>query len=738
MPEHHGESGVARFSLELLGRFRVSRFENGAMVPVEVGSRRGKALLAYLALHPDRTLPRARIAGLLWEDRTENAARHNLRQVLTELRNDIGEGLDCGFSKEAIRVEAGLIDVDAIRFAALCERGRPEDLAAAAELYRGELTHDIDVKAEAFDEWLSVERRRLHALAIDAFDAHVRNLDAAGKKETALSVCERLLSFDPIREATHRLLISLEASVNGRSSALHRAAQLAATLKQNVGVTPEAATLELVAAIAAKEAPAQAAVPHVAASGTLLDDPAPAPRLRPTATSRPRRWLPAAAALLAVAALPAIWFGIHGGGNGAADRVLVNLDDDDTAYSIAVLPLTARGEDPALRRFADALEQDLIDSLSHATRFRVTSYLTSRGYRNSLLDARKIGEELKTAFLLSGSADNNGGKIAVRVQLVDAKTGNQAWAGEFVQNSQADKPLSEEIVLGISRRLQMVVLISEGQRRERLERENPTYGDLIQRGISESLRSFDKPEGETVALQFFEQALEMNPGSNAAKVGIARVLTRRIAEFRSPDRLNDLARVEKMLTEALNSNPNSSSARYFMGILRKQQGRIEDSIAEFEQTLKLNPSHANAHAQLGHSLIFLGRPGEAEKHILRAIRIGPRDPTISSWYFMAGQADIYLGRYKQAIAWLEKAAALNPDSARVQIHLAAAYLLDGNEKKAEAAARAAKQVLPRISANWLERQAGGKGHPDYLAKRAIVIEATRKALALVKAETTSN
>jgi DNA-binding SARP family transcriptional activator/TolB-like protein len=734
MPEHHGESGVARFSLELLGRFRVCRFENGAMVPVEVGSRRGKALLAYLALHPDRTLPRARIAGLLWEDRTENAARHNLRQVLTELRDDIGGGLDESFSKESVRVRAGLIDTDAIRFAALCERGTPEDLAAAAELYRGELTHDIDVKAEAFDEWLSVERRRLHALAIDAFDAHIRNLEAAGRKEAALSVCERLLSFDPIREATHRLLIGLEASVNGRSSALHRAAQLADVLKQSVGVTPEPATLELVAAIAAKDAPVQTAV-QTSEPDTSPDHFVPASRLRAIAPSRPRRWALAVAVLLAVAALPAIWFGIFGGTNGTPQA---DLDGEDTAYSIAVLPLSARSEEAKLLRFVRVLEQDLIDSLSHATRFRVTSHLTSRSYRDSQLDAREIGRELQTAFLLSGSAELDAGSITVRAQLIDSKTGAQVWAGQFVHDPAAEKAVFEEIVHGISRRLQVAVLISEGLRRERMERDDPTYGDLIQRGVSESLRSFDNPENEVIALRLFERALEKNPESNAARVGIARVLTRRVAEFRSANRLDDLARVEKMLTEALNSNPNSSSARYFMGILRKQQGRIEDSIAEFEQTLKLNPSHANAHAQLGHSLIFLGRAGEAERHIRKAIRIGPRDPTISAWYFMAGQADIFLGRYDAAIDWFEKSIKLNPASARVQIHLAAAYLLNGNEEKAIEAARAAKRAVPKLSAEWLERQASGKGHPVYLAQRDVVIEATRRALALIMQKATAN
>lgn len=736
MSAQRPESKTATFSLELLGRFRVRRFENGEIIPVEVSSRRGKALLAYLALHPDQTLPRSRIAALLWEDRAENIGRHNLRQVLTELRDDIGPGLDAGFSKESLRLASDCIETDALKFAERCRKATPEDFEAAVSLYAGELTHDIDVKAETFDEWISAERRQLHALALDAFDAHVRNLDAAERKDTALAVCERLLALDPIREATHRLLISLEASVNGRSSALHRAEKLAAVLQQQLGVKPEPATRELIASIGA----AVSRVPDRKSDGSPATTDAPA-RPSPQATApwpAPRRGRFAfiAAALLAAAAMPAIWFGLYGNGSISvpsieANRPAANPEDQDIAYTIAVLPLSVRTEDARLRRFAGALEQDLIDSLSHATRFRVTSHLTSRAYRNSQLDAREIGKDLQTAFLLSGNADIDDGRISVRAQLVDAKTGSQVWAGRFVHNPAAEKEIFEEIVLNISRELQIEILISEGLRRERLERENPTYGDLIQRGISESLRSFDNHEGELAALGLFEQALQINPGSIAARVGIARVLTRRVAEFRSPGRLDDLQRIETALTEALKTDPNSSSVRYFMGILRKQQGRIEESIAEFERTLKLNPSHANAHAQLGHSLIFLGRAGEAEKHILKAIRIGPKDPTISSWYFMAGQADIYLGRYDEAIKWFEKSVELYPKSARAQIHLAAAYLLHGDEHKAARAAQAAKRELPALSEKWLQLQASGKGHPVYIEQRDRVIEATRRALALV-------
>ncbi|MDX6620007.1 MAG: hypothetical protein QOK36_2393, partial [Gaiellales bacterium] len=53
-------------------------------------SRRGRSLLAWLALHPGRHA-RGRLAGLFWPDVLETSARASLRAALTELRAALGD-----------------------------------------------------------------------------------------------------------------------------------------------------------------------------------------------------------------------------------------------------------------------------------------------------------------------------------------------------------------------------------------------------------------------------------------------------------------------------------------------------------------------------------------------------------------------------------------------------------------------------------------------------------------------
>ena len=82
--EDRGGGGrMANLGLGLLGSFRL---ETSTGVPVLLPTKRAKALLAYLALHPEKPQARSKLAGLLWEDSSDDKALESLRQTLSALR----------------------------------------------------------------------------------------------------------------------------------------------------------------------------------------------------------------------------------------------------------------------------------------------------------------------------------------------------------------------------------------------------------------------------------------------------------------------------------------------------------------------------------------------------------------------------------------------------------------------------------------------------------------------------
>ena len=74
--------------ISLLGRFDLRLSGE----PIDLASRQLQKLLSYLALNASQSVPRAKLAGVMWLDSSESTARKNLRHNLWRLRQTIGQG----------------------------------------------------------------------------------------------------------------------------------------------------------------------------------------------------------------------------------------------------------------------------------------------------------------------------------------------------------------------------------------------------------------------------------------------------------------------------------------------------------------------------------------------------------------------------------------------------------------------------------------------------------------------
>lgn len=234
--------------LLLLGRCDVVRSSDGD-VRLRIASQKGRALLAYLASTVGRPSHRNQLAGLLWAERSDRQARQSLRQCLSELRGELAEHGERALrvAEDTVALDPGTFAIDVVDFLAAARTGTRAGLARAIDLYRGELAPDLRHDGEAFDDWLRAERGRLHTAAIAAFETYIELSLAAGDRDAAYTAAERLLALDPLREASHRIVLRAEAARNGRASALARFEQLAQMLGRELDVGPEQDTLDLVA-----------------------------------------------------------------------------------------------------------------------------------------------------------------------------------------------------------------------------------------------------------------------------------------------------------------------------------------------------------------------------------------------------------------------------------------------------------------------------------------------------------
>ena len=219
---------MGQVRLKLLGDFSVL---GKAGEPIEIQARKGRGLLAILALAPEQRVVRERLAFLLWSDHGETQARSSLRQMLVTLRRKLGEGV-LGGDEERVQLHNTASDVS--DFIRLASAGDQHDLRRAVELWSGELLADSTIHEEDFEDWLAGERARLGEMLRQAI---VRLMPfESGDARVALAM--RLVALDPLREASHFALMQAYADSGQRAQALTSYVAARDLLKSELGVPP--------------------------------------------------------------------------------------------------------------------------------------------------------------------------------------------------------------------------------------------------------------------------------------------------------------------------------------------------------------------------------------------------------------------------------------------------------------------------------------------------------------------
>ncbi len=229
--------------LALLGGFAL-RDRDGERL--EVGMRKAKALLAWLALHPGEPQSRDKLAGLLWAESGDSAARHSLRQALTSLRRALPDPERMLASLgDRIQLAAGELDCDVLRFRELAVSRHLRDLERAVSLYCGELLEGFIVRSPEFEDWMATERSRLREQACALFDRLLAHHQSASAWEPALRAAVGLLSLEPLREPVVRQAMELELRLGRQAEALRRYRSFQVLLKRELDIGPEPETRDL-------------------------------------------------------------------------------------------------------------------------------------------------------------------------------------------------------------------------------------------------------------------------------------------------------------------------------------------------------------------------------------------------------------------------------------------------------------------------------------------------------------
>lgn len=238
---------MAHLSLTFLGTFQVVL--DGE--PIHLRSNNVQGLLAYLALQPQRTIPRETIATLFWPDSPESSAKKNLRQLIYQLRqllqDDEGQSPFLLVTRQSVQFNPDSdFTVDVLHLGQALAAGV---LETAVSLYQGELLGGFTCDSLEFEAWLRQEREHLHRLALTAMSDLTERQLSNGAYTDAQATAQKQLQFEPWRETAHQQLMRAYAFAGERSAAIAQYQQCVQHLDEELGVLPVPETEDLLAQI---------------------------------------------------------------------------------------------------------------------------------------------------------------------------------------------------------------------------------------------------------------------------------------------------------------------------------------------------------------------------------------------------------------------------------------------------------------------------------------------------------
>jgi DNA-binding SARP family transcriptional activator/TolB-like protein len=210
-----------------------------------------------LAIAANHRQSRNCLTALLWDDTSEQQAQGSLRFALTVLRKALADfgSLSLCANRDAVWLEGASLRVDALEFETLAGSNRTADWQRAVDLYRGHFLEEFTVRSDPFEEWARAHRTRLAGLFERASDKLLAYAQASGQEDLAVQIADRLLTFDPLREDVHRVLIGIHRRHGRTAAALKQYDRCAELLKSELNVHPDPETSRLIKGLRSKPTP---------------------------------------------------------------------------------------------------------------------------------------------------------------------------------------------------------------------------------------------------------------------------------------------------------------------------------------------------------------------------------------------------------------------------------------------------------------------------------------------------
>jgi TolB-like protein/tetratricopeptide (TPR) repeat protein len=365
---------------------------------------------------------------------------------------------------------------------------------------------------------------------------------------------------------------------------------------------------------------------------------------------------------------------------------------------LLVLPLMSTSEVPAHDCFCDAITAEIISELSALapSQLAVIARTTAMRYKGTHKDIARIGRDLRLDYVVEGSVRRSGDCVTLIVQLVRAADETQVFARRFDAPAGEIFALERAVARAIGERIGITVVddpADQDRAAGHLFHKKPTHDLVAYNWYIQGRYHLDRgesPESWKKAREFLEAAIARDPQFALAYDGLAELWwaagffgfmaprealsTGIVHALRAVEIAPDLAEAHALLAQyvkqlaydwnavaremalALKLNPNSPVVRMRYATTGLMPfGRLDEAIAELEQSVELDPLAMFPRLWLA---VMLGLSRQYDRALDQGRLVLDIAPGHFLGHFTIGSIYHEAGMYEEAIASLRRSVEL--------------------------------------------------------------------------------
>ncbi len=350
-------------------------------------------------------------------------------------------------------------------------------------------------------------------------------------------------------------------------------------------------------------------------------------------------------------------------------------EPDQAIHSLAVLPFANISGDPQMEYLSDGLTESIILSLSQLPQLKVMSRSAVFRFKGKTDQAQDAGQTLAVGAVLTGKVMQRGPSLLITAELVDVANGWQLWGAQYKKKAEDIFALEDDIAKEISEKLRLKLAPEKQNPLARRYTENVDAYHLYLKGRFYWAKRTE--EGLFKGIQFFRQAIELDPTYALAYAGLAEGY---VPLAVAPT--DAMPKAKAAAQRALEIDPQLVEARTVLGAVKSYYDwNFAGGEEELRAAVELDPNYARARQTLAETLTITRRFTEAAVETKRALDLDPLALSLNAFMSMTHYFD---RQYDKAIEYGRKTVDMDPNFFPAYFYLGMSYQL--NRQFADAAA----------------------------------------------------